>query len=167
MTDERHTVIDYIYPLYIDSLTFVSPQPTYQTHIDLLKIFHPIVWILLIISILLLFFVFNYFNQNLWTILIALMRQTIKTKLIKCNKIRLLLGVWLISCLVLTTSFAGLLYSQITCPIEITVETIDDLSREVIAGNMRILATNGGSFYTVFKVIILVYLYKYKYYQRT
>ena len=105
-------------PYMINDVTFTTPIPLIKTNmISFIEPFHQIVWILLFVNIFLIILLELIFIKNncniFWSIICIIFRQQ---DIIKCKIRRLLLLGWLLSGIVLTSSYCGCIYSHMTKP---------------------------------------------------
>ena len=137
-------------------------MPRYRVHFSLLDEFDKFIWILLSIAVLSIWF-YIYFKSKLsinykqvlnqWIIITILFQQSFHGKIfIKDIMLRLLFILWTLSCLVLTTCYAGCIYSIITLPRESKIETINDLVTAAKNGYLNIIIHKTTNYY-LFKVI--------------
>ncbi|XP_075586650.1 glutamate receptor ionotropic, kainate 4 isoform X2 [Dermatophagoides farinae] len=129
---ERQKVIKFLYPHWIDRLTYATTMPEHeQLYLD--RFFHPFhsfVWIMLII-VFISFTIFNWLdcylwidkkrkNSFVWSMMGTLLRQPLSSSSWITNEQRqskkCLFIIWLLSTIILTSAYSGCLLSNIAIP---------------------------------------------------
>ena len=150
-------MVSYSRPYIIDVVTFTTPEPLIRQNIaSLLAPFDYIIWIILLINILVVFIinVFLYYKdyQILWAIISLLFKQQyiINDNLFK----RFQMSGWLLASVVLTCSYSGCIYSQMTKPYTLTtIDSLYDLAQALSSRIMKGIAMEGDPHYHMILVI--------------
>lgn len=160
MTDNRFEAVDYIYPYNIDSLTFSSPLPTLSGYSNLLEPFDNSIWICILSSILTIISVkYIIFGRLDGSSVRVLVRQPMKAE--KCRGVqnRLLLFNWLIMAVILTSSYAGCIYSMISVPKKWQIDSSDKLIESLQNGLIEpVMYAQSASYYNLFSVKLVIWI---------
>jgi len=140
---DRFKAVDFTYPYYMDIITFTSPPPQYKYFANLLDVFDIYIWICLLTSILFLWSLVSLkkFTNPFMIITIAL-KQSLKLSNLRTFPTKLIVGLWLLACLILTASYAGYVHSVIALPTEIKFETPDALAQLAQNNGLRFICYN-------------------------
>jgi hypothetical protein len=88
-----------------------------------------------------------------WAIISALLRQQTSFLLPSVRPFRLIISCWLWACLILTSSYAGNLYSLMTLPPKLkTIDTITQLAKAQSNGQIQVIATESSAYFHSLKV---------------
>ncbi len=88
-----------------------------------------------------------------WAIVCASLRQQTSFLLPSVRPLRLMMCCWLLVCLVLTSSYAGNLYSLMTFPPKLkTIDTITQLANAQSNGQIQVVATKSSAYFHSLKV---------------
>jgi hypothetical protein len=83
-----------------------------------------------------------------WAIISALLRQQLSCRLPTIGPLRILLCCWLLTCLVLTASYSGCLYSLMAVPSKIkTIDTLKELANAQRNGLIQVTCIGDSSYY--------------------
>ena len=154
LTENRVKVVDHSYPYLIDSITFTSPLPTLYGYTNLLEPFDNHIWICIMSSILTIitvkYFIFGRLDFSPFRTLFG---QPIAREKTNSFGDRLLLFNWLIMSVILTSSYAGCVYSLISVPKKLKIETLNSLIDGQNSGLVRaIIYSQAAIYYNLFKV---------------
>ena len=149
MTYNRSRVIDYSYPYELGSLIFSSPTPTITHFHDLLQPFDTCIWISIIITITLIILILSLINNNrnkivnlCWDVLVVYLRQN-GCKSLMNAKNKPFIFTWLLMTIILDACYLGCIYSLMSIPIEYKIETLNELVKNQMSGNIKIIVGNG------------------------
>lgn len=76
---------------------------------------------------------------SLWRVSTLLLYQGFKSDYIDNAELRLVLGTWLLACLVLASCCGGSLYALMAVPNEIRIETTDALIKAINTGQLNLI----------------------------
>ena len=124
--------------------------------------FDKFTWIsicLMLICLTLLFKIINIkYNtpqlSSLWILTTILLKQPYSTKNIKVYYLKFILSTWLIACFILANIYGGCIYSSITLPSTIRIETINDLSKAARENQLTIILYDDSALNTYFYICI-------------
>ena len=152
---ERSQAVTYTYPYFIDLVTFICPLPRIKTNdLNLIEPFDFWIWILMALNTLLILVIGTLFFKNeshmFWIIISIFMKQQIH---LHSNNIRRILFVWLLAGIVLTTSYAGVIYSILASIVEENrIETLQELNLAQKTGKITVIGLNNGIYFNMIKV---------------
>jgi hypothetical protein len=159
--NERSAVANFLYPHIITSASFITSIPKSEPIITLfVKPFDYLVWISLMLVFILIFLnewiqSLHYFKlKNIdiyWNVISMSLNQQISCRLPSINSFRIMLSSWMIAVLVLTSSYAGCLYSLMAFPSQVkTIDTITELALAQKNGQIQVITTDS---YRSFQVL--------------
>ncbi len=159
--NERSAVANFLYPHIITSASFITSIPKSEPIITLfVKPFDYLVWISLMLVFILIFLnewiqSLHYFKlKNIdiyWNIISMSLNQQISCRLPSINSFGIMLSSWMIAVLVLTSSYAGCLYSLMAFPSQVkTIDTITELALAQKNGQIQVITTDS---YRSFQVL--------------
>ncbi len=174
VTEERSQAVYFTHPHIISSVSFITPPPKLEPIITLvIEPFEPLVWVCIIASLILMVLTEWLISQNWtvlkqididWAIISALLRQQMSCRLPAVGPLRILLGCWLLTCLVLTASYSGCLYSLMAVPSKIkTIDTLKELANAQRNGLIQVTCIGGSSYFEslmVFKFLFVLWFEK-------
>ncbi|KPM11533.1 Ligand-gated ion channel-like protein 2 [Sarcoptes scabiei] len=156
MTHNRNLVVKYLYPHWIDTLTFATTAPEDYFTIDLfLKPFDLNVWLCLFIYFLVLA-LFNRINKRVdvsmgkdiesiknvvWFSFRVLIRQSsTRVQQFLSNPMKICWICWILATVVLTNCYGGHLFSMMTIPSYSVIDTFDKLAEACRRQQITLLA---------------------------
>ena len=130
-----------------------------------IKPFNFYVWISLLISLIsvlisesLISKFYSEFNgiDIKWAIISASLRQQFPRLLPSVRPLRIIISIWILSCLVLTSSYSGCIYSLMTIPLYTKpIDTVMELANAQRNGEIEVMISKPGIYYQNFKVMNL------------
>lgn len=153
---DRSKAVDYLYPHFISSVTFITKAPQVTSNIFL--VFKPLsmdVWIYFIASLFVLIafdIAFNYFNNGLrvqvfWIGMNTMFRQQYAQAIPAITSLSIWNTFWAIFTFILTTAYAGCLCSLITVPIKMkTIDTCLELSQAALHNKIVVTAIGNSAY---------------------
>lgn len=152
---ERMQVVKYLYPHSIDSITYMTKPPKIKPDLFLvLRPLEPPVWIGLLFTLLLLL-LFDMFYKKFrnsknntevfWISLNSLLRQQVHSFLSFTTSINVWIMFWLFYSFIITTSYAGCLYSLIAIPNQDAIDTVDKLIKAAYNNDSVIVGLNNSA----------------------
>lgn len=155
-------MIKFLYPHWIDRLTYATtmPENEQQQYLDrFFRPFHPIVWLMLIM-VFISFIIFKLFDDNLsimlsnqkqndfiWSIIFrTLLRQPLPSMMItnkqqKKSK-KFIFIIWLLATIILTSAYSGCLLSNIAIPKLNYIDSIWKLIDSMHTGKLLMIGTD-------------------------
>ena len=121
-------------------------------------------WILLLISIVILFAIINVmilinttnFSFNiLWHLIATLFKQPFDLKLFKIYSIRLLMAIWLLVCFILISYYSNIIYSVITRSPDVKIRSVSELISVCEKYHVQLLMYDGFLYKWLIKVTTL------------
>ena len=163
ITYERSKAVDFLNPYTINSMSFITSAPKSTKNITFIyKVFEPLIWVLILLSILslsALFFVSqNVSKIQLKNIKLNLIKVILNQQIENDKKMSVLenfiMGIWIVSSLTLTLIYSNSIYSFMVLPSKVkTIDTIQDLFEAIIGKEIKVYSTRGGSHWSHLKVI--------------
>ena len=159
MTFERAQEVSFSYPYIIDLVTFTTPLPKAQlNYMNLIQPFDAWIWISIVLMIALMFGLSLSLIRNktniLWITISIVMRQQFHM----IPNIRLMVSGWLLASVVLTSSYAGVIYYITATPLEVgRIDSIHELNSAQKLNKIKIIGIKNGLHYRMMKVFKLVH----------
>ena len=157
-TIDRREAVDLTYPHIIDDITFTSPPPKLYQTTSLFKPFDISVWICSLFMIAITSTLLRISSgsmssmDSIWRIVSIFLRQSVENFKCKRFMIRVVLMSLLLVCMVLSTCYAGCVYSIIASNSEHKIQTIEDLANAQESGYLQTLSTDIPRNHRLFKV---------------
>ena len=153
MTNDRAEAVKFTYPYLIDLVTFIYPAPTTRiNHLNVFKPFDTKIWINILINIIILLILFKKRSLIIWIIITLLLRQQYNFGYDQ----RVWLCGWVLAGVVLTVSYAGVMFSIITTPFEFgRISTLNELDYAQKTGQITVIGVKDGIYYNMIKVTFL------------
>ena len=157
-TIDKQETVDLTYPHIIDDITFTSPPPKLDDFTSLFKPFDTNVWIWSLVMIAITSTLLRISNRSMssmdsiWRIVSIFLRQSIQNFKCKSFLIRVVLMSLLLGCMVLSTCYAGCVYSIIASNSGHRIQTIEDLANAQESGYLQTLSTDIPRNHRLFKV---------------
>ena len=179
MTYQRSQAVKYPKIYLFSPLTYMTPAKSLGfSNILILEPFTTSLWIIILFALIFMiiyqkFIVYNVIKNRrhdiTWPLISALVRQGnfISFKLLldfqylekpknfpKTTSIRLIYLFWCFACLIINNYYAGELYSIMTIPLDVSLDTIEKLANEQANGRIQVIVTESVAYYKIFKVYI-------------
>lgn len=151
ITKERQNAVDFSYPFYVDSISFVTRR--LKPHSEIFAIFHPFsleVWIMLFIFTFAMTVVFYHVLKNFYcdivlNVIAGALRQPLSFKY-HSPKENFLIFIWIMGMMFITHSYVSVLLSALIVPSINLVKNIQELSSEVNRGTYQIMVRKSSAF---------------------
>jgi hypothetical protein len=163
ITINRSEAVSFLYPHIISSVTFITSPPKIEPILTLvLQPFEPSVWVCFISALMIILcnvLLLSHYYIELKKIQIKLtvisisLNQQISRRIPSIISLRIMLCFWLLSCLVLTSSYSGCLHSLMAFPSKMkTIDTITDLAIAQTNGEIQVTVIKSSSYLQSLKV---------------
>uniref|UniRef100_A0A6P6XLS1 Glutamate receptor ionotropic, kainate 4-like n=1 Tax=Dermatophagoides pteronyssinus TaxID=6956 RepID=A0A6P6XLS1_DERPT len=160
---DRSLAINFLYPHWVDHLSFATPPPieNYIDYLILLRPFEWTVWFCLSMIMVIFFLYDNLFKQFyhqqqqqhqhdslLWINLTYLLRQPYSLLKNLSISMKIIVILWIFATMIISNLYGGFLYSILTIPISLTIDTIDKLAIASKQNHIIVLGFQSTEVYT-------------------
>ena len=92
-----------------------------------------------------------------WQIFTILLSQPIPVKHVKYNPIRVVVSTWIMAAFILSLCYGSCIYSKITLPQKIKIDSINTLVNEASNNNIKLISLNGTATHELIIKVYTVY----------
>ena len=157
VTNERTEVVEYTYPYTTAPIVFTSPSPQIRdSRLNLIEPFDFKFWIVLLFIIAVNtgidFLIYSEKFSTVWTLTCVMMKQPVRLD----RDRRFMISSWLLMSIVITGSYAGVIFSLMATSLEgDRIESLSQLVEAHKANKISIIAHTSNPIIKAIKVIII------------